>query len=46
MSVWAFWVPEDKKIMTTNSERFYELEFPFREREMVSQHLSDNSNQA
>ncbi len=43
MSAWALWVPEDKKIMTTNQERFDEYEFLFRKRKMVEQHLSDNS---
>jgi hypothetical protein len=40
MSAWAFWVPKDKKIMTTNQVRFIgfnEHEFPFRKRKMVEQ---------
>ncbi len=28
MGAWAFWVPEDKKIITTNQERFDEHKFP------------------
>ena len=36
MSAWAFWIPEDKKIRTTNQARFDEHEFP------LEQHLSDN----
>jgi hypothetical protein len=43
MSALAFWVQEDKKIMTTNQVQFNEHEFPFRKRKMVEQHLSDNS---
>ena len=43
MSAWAFWIPEDKKIRTTNQARLDEHEFPFRTRKMVEQHLSDNS---
>jgi hypothetical protein len=43
MRAWAFWVPEDKTIMTANQVRFDEHEFPFRKRKMVEQHLSDNS---
>ena len=43
MSVWTFYIPEDRKIMTTNQVRFSENEFPFRSRKMVDQFLSDNS---
>ena len=43
MSAWAFWIPEDKKIRTTNQARFDEHEFPFWKRKMLEQHLSDNS---
>ena len=43
MSAWAFQVPEDKKIKTTNQVRFDKHEFPFRKRKMMEQHLSDNS---
>jgi hypothetical protein len=42
MSAWAFWIPEDKKIMTTNQAQFDEHEFPVRKRKMVEQHLSNN----
>ena len=42
-SAWAFWIPEDKEIRTTNQARFDEHEFPYRKRKMVEQHLSDNS---
>ncbi len=43
MSAWAFWILEDKKIMTSNQVKFSEHEFPFRTRKMVDQFLSDNS---
>ena len=33
MSVWAFWIPEDKKIRTTNQARFDEHEFSLPEEE-------------
>ncbi len=45
--VMACWIPEDKKIRTTNQVEFSEHEFPFRKRylrKMVEQFLSDNSN--
>ena len=44
MNAWAFWVPEDKKIMTTNQVRFNEHDFSFRKRKMVEQHLSDSTD--
>jgi hypothetical protein len=43
MSAWAFWIPEDKKIMTSNQVKLSEHEFPFRKRKMADQFLSDNS---
>ena len=39
MSVWALWIQEDKKIMTSNQVKFAEHEFPFRTRKMVDQFL-------
>ena len=42
-SAWSFYVPERKKIVTTNQVKFSEHEFPFRKRRMVEKHLIDNS---
>jgi hypothetical protein len=42
-SAWSFYVPERKKIVTTNQVKFSEHEFPFRKRSMVEKHLIDNS---
>ena len=42
-SAWSFYVPERKKIVTTNLVKFSEHEFPFRKRSMVEKHLMDNS---
>ena len=43
MSAWALWIPEDKKIMTSNQVKFSKHEFPFLTSKMVDQLLSDNS---
>jgi hypothetical protein len=43
MRVWALWILEDKKIMTSNQVKFTEHEFPFWARMMVDQFLSDNA---
>ncbi len=43
MSVWALWIPEDKKIMTSNQVKFAEHEFLLWTRKMVDQFLSDHS---
>ncbi len=43
MSVWALWIPEDKKIMISNQVKFAEHEFPFLTWKMVDRFLSDNS---
>ena len=43
MSAWAFYVPEDRKIVPTNQAKFSKHEFPFRNRKMIDQFLSDNS---
>ena len=43
MSAWAFYIPEDGKIVNSNQVRFSEHEFPFQNRKMVDQSLSDNS---
>jgi hypothetical protein len=42
-SAWSFYVPERKKVVTTNQVKFSEHEFPFRKRSMVEKHLMDNS---
>ena len=42
MSAWAFYIPEDRKIMPSNQVRFSKHEFPFRNRKMVDRFLSDN----
>jgi hypothetical protein len=42
-SVLSFYVPERKRIVTTNQVKFSEHEFPFRKRSMVEKHLIDNS---
>ncbi len=43
MSAWTLWIPEDKKIMTSNQVKFAEHDFPFRTKKMVDRFLSDNS---
>ena len=43
MSAWTVYIPEDRKIMSTNQVKFSEHEFPFRNRKMIDQFLSDNS---
>ena len=43
MSARAFYIPEDRKIMESNQVKFFEHRFPFRNRKMVDQFLSDNS---
>ncbi len=35
LSAWAFWIPEDKKIMSSNQIKFSKHEFPFRIKKMV-----------
>ncbi len=42
-SVWSFYVPERKKIVSTNQVKFSEHEFPFRKRRIVEKHLIDDS---
>ena len=42
-SALSIYVPERKKIVTTNQVTFSEHEFPFRKRMMVEKHLIDNS---
>ena len=42
-SAWSFYVPERKKIVTTNQVKFFEHEFPFRKRSMMEKHVMDNS---
>ena len=43
MSAWTFYIPEDRKIMNSNQVKFSEHEFPFQNRKMIDQFLSDNS---
>jgi hypothetical protein len=43
MSAWAFWIPEEKKIMISNQVKFSKHELPFQTRKMVDRFLSDNS---
>ena len=43
MSVCLFWILKDKENMVSNRVKFDEHEFPYRKRNAVEQHLSDNS---